>query len=278
MTNISHVTLNNGVKMPQFGLGVYQVEDGAEVEQAVTAAIDAGYRHIDTAALYGNEIGVGNAVKKSSVPREELFITTKLWNTDQGYDLALDAFEGSLEKLGLDYVDLYLIHWPSPHRGLYVETWRAFEELYAQGRVKAIGVSNFHPEHLDVLLEQATIVPMVNQVELHPYLQQREIVAYDKAHDIHTESWSPIGGGGGSLLDDPIFAVIGDVYGKSPAQVVIRWHIQHGFIVIPKSSNPTRIAQNVDVFDFELSDTDMAAIDNLNKDERVGPDPRTATF
>jgi diketogulonate reductase-like aldo/keto reductase len=278
MTHIPQITLKNGITMPQFGLGVYQVKEGAEVEQAVTAAIDAGYRLIDTAALYGNEVGVGNAIKKSHVPREELFITTKLWNDDQGYEQTLAAFETSLEKLGLDYIDLYLIHWPSPKRGLYVESWKAFETLYEQGRVKAIGVSNFHPEHLDALLREATVVPMVNQVELHPYHQQREITEYDAAHDILTESWSPIGGGGGSLLEDPTFKTIGEAYGKSPAQVVIRWHIQHGFIVIPKSSNPERIAENIDVFDFELSDDDMSTIDALNKDKRVGPDPRTASF
>jgi diketogulonate reductase-like aldo/keto reductase len=278
MTHIPQMTLANGVTMPQFGLGVYQVKEGTEVERAVTAAIDAGYRLIDTASLYGNEVGVGNAIKKSNVPREELFITTKLWNNDQGYEQTLAAFEISLEKLGLDYIDLYLIHWPSPKRGLYVETWKAFETLYAQGRVKAIGVSNFHPEHLDVLLKEATVAPMVNQVELHPYHQQREVAAYDEAHGILTESWSPIGGGGGSLLEDPTFKTIGDAYGKSPAQVVIRWHIQHGYIVIPKSSNPARIVENSNVFDFELSEADMATIDALNKDERVGPDPRTATF
>ena len=278
MTTIPLIKLANGVKMPQLGLGVYQVKEGAEVEQAVTAAIDAGYRLIDTAALYGNEVGVGNAIKKSSVPREELFITTKLWNTNQGYDATLKAFEKSLEKLGLDYIDLYLIHWPSPQRSLYVETWKAFEELYKKGRVKAIGVSNFHPEHLDILLKEATIIPMVNQIELHPYLQQHEIADYNQAHGILTESWSPIGGGGGSLLSDPTFKTIGDAYGKSPAQVVIRWHVQHGYIVIPKSSNPLRITENANVFDFELSDKDMAKIDKLNKDERVGPDPRTADF
>jgi 2,5-diketo-D-gluconate reductase A len=278
MTHIPYMTLANGLKMPQFGLGVYQVKDGIEVEQAVTTAIEDGYRLIDTAALYGNEVGVGQAIMKSSVPREELFITTKLWNTDQGYDATLNAFETSLEKLGLDYIDLYLIHWPSPQRGLYLESWKAFEELYKKGRVKAIGVSNFHPEHLDMLLKEATVVPMVNQIELHPYLQQHEIVDYNQAHGIVTESWSPIGGGGGSLLSDPAFKTIGDVYGKSPAQVVIRWHIQHGYIVIPKSSHPIRIAENADVFDFELSDKEMAKIDGLNTDERIGPDPRTADF
>lgn len=278
MTNIPHITLSNGVTMPQLGLGVYQVEDGADVERAVSAAIDSGYRLIDTAALYGNEIGVGTAIKKSSIPREELFITTKLWNTDQGYDSTLAAFETSLQKLGLDYIDLYLIHWPAPKRGQYVESWRAFEKLYADGRVKAIGVCNFHPEHLEVLLKEAKVIPMLNQIELHPYLQQREIATYDAAHNIHTESWSPIGGGGGTLLDDPVFGEIGVRYKKSPAQVVIRWHIQHGYVVIPKSSNPSRIAENIDVFDFELSEKDMNIIDGLNKDERVGPDPRTATF
>ncbi len=278
MANISAVTLNNGIIMPQLGLGVYQVKDGDEVEAAVLAALQSGYRLIDTASLYGNEIGVGRAIKASGIPRQEIFVTTKLWNDDQGYDAALAAFDVSLKKLDMDYVDLYLIHWPSPKRGLYVETWRAFEEIYRQGRAKAIGVSNFHQPHLDTLLESATITPAVNQIELHPDLPQLELRAYCQKLGIIVESWSPLGGGGGSLLDQPVLATIGQRYGKSPAQVVIRWHIQNGLVVIPKSSHAERIQQNIDVFDFELSAADVELINGLAADNRVGPNPETATF
>ncbi len=272
------VTLNNGVSMPQLGLGVWQTKDGPEVESAVLAAIDAGYRLIDTAAVYGNETGVGNAIRASHVPRQELFITTKLWNADQGYENTLAAFDASLKKLQLDYIDLYLIHWPVPARGQFTQTWKAFEELYAQGRVKAIGVSNFKPHHLDELLAMATVKPAVNQVELHPYFPQIELRDYCKLHDIAIESWSPIGGGRNSLLKEPILSDIGHTYEKSPAQVVIKWHLQNGLIVIPKSTHQDRIEENSQVFDFELTQDDMAAIDSLRTDIRVGPDPDTANF
>lgn len=273
-----NITLNNATSIPQLGLGVWQAQDGAEVEAAVLAALDAGYRLIDTAAVYANETGVGNAIRSSNVPRQELFVTTKLWNADQGYDSTLKAFDKSLKKLGLEYIDLYLIHWPVPARGLFIETWRAFEELYRSGRVKAIGVSNFQPHHLDELLAVATIKPVVNQIELHPYFPQTELRDYGKQHDIVIESWSPIGGRGGALLKELILHEIGQKYGKSPAQVVIRWHIQNGLVVIPKSVHKQRIEENITVFDFELDQTDMAAINSLETGVRVGPDPDTANF
>ncbi len=276
--------LNNGVTIPQLGLGVWQANDGDEVENAVTAAIDAGYRLIDTAAIYGNEAGVGRAIKKSSIPREELFITTKVWNGDQGYDATLKAFDHSLELLGLDYLDMYLIHWPVPSKNLYLETWRAMEELYSQGKVKAIGVCNFQISHLDDLITHAVVQPVVDQIELHPYFSQTELRKYGKDHDIAIESWSPIGGPGGSggntthnmpLLEQPLLCEIGKKYSKSPAQVVIRWHIQNDLIVIPKSVTPERIKENIDVFDFELSDQDMHQIDGLHTGMRGGPNPDT---
>lgn len=272
-TEIPSIQLNNDVQMPQFGLGVWQMDDGDEVEAAVLAALKAGYRLIDTAAVYGNELGVGRAIRKSGIPREEIFITTKLWNSDQGKDNVRKAFNESLEKLGIEYVDLYLIHWPVPSKGLYVETWKEMEKLYEEGKVRAIGVSNFHPEHLDTLLAEASIVPAVNQIELHPYFPQHKLREYCKAKGIHVESWSPIGGSRGSLLEDSVLQNIGDKYGKTPAQVAIRWHIQNGLVVIPKSSNKERIGQNIDVFDFELSDEDMAQIDGLDRQERQGPNP-----
>jgi diketogulonate reductase-like aldo/keto reductase len=273
-----HITLNNNVSMPQLGLGVWQTQDGAEVETAVTAAIDAGYRLIDTAAVYGNETGVGNAIAASSVPRDELFITTKLWNADQGYERTLAAFDKSLKRLGLDYVDLYLIHWPVPAEDAYVETWKAFESLYADGKIRAIGVSNFTPAYLDRLMSETTIVPAVNQIELHPRFSQEATRRYCQEHGIAVESWSPLGGTGGDLLHEPLLARIGEQYGKSPAQVVLRWHLQHELIVIPKSVSPERIRQNFDIFHFKLSAEDMAAIDALNTDTRVGADPETANF
>lgn len=274
----SLVQLNNEVVMPQLGLGVWQAKDGREVETAVKVAIECGYRLIDTAAVYGNEKGVGQAIADSGVPREELFITTKVWNADQGYDQTLAAFDKSLQRLKLDYVDLYLIHWPVPAKDLYVDTWRALEKLYADGKVKAIGVSNFTIDYLERLMSETTIIPAVNQIELHPHLSQIELRDYCKQHGIVVESYSPLGGAGGNLLDELILRDIGDGYNKSPAQVVIRWHLQNDLIVIPKSVTPKRIKQNIDVFDFELNEEDMAAINNLNADARVGSDPTTANF
>lgn len=275
---IPTVTLNNGVKMPRIGLGVWQAKDGAEVEAAVTAAIDAGYRLIDTAAVYGNEAGVGRAIAASDVPREELFVTTKLWNADQGYDEALEAFDKSLGRLGLDYIDLYLIHWPVPSAGKFVDSWRALEKLYADKKIRAIGVSNFKEHHLEELMRDTAVTPAVNQIELHPYLPQFDVRECCNRLGIQVESWSPIGGGGGSLLSEPALLAIAEKHGKTPAQVVIRWHIQNGLVVIPKSVHVERIQQNIDVFDFKLKDEDMAEINALETGVRIGPDPDEATF
>jgi 2,5-diketo-D-gluconate reductase A len=269
------ITLNDGNVMPQIGLGVWHTKDGAEVQTAVHAALDAGYRLIDTAALYGNEEGVGAAIASSKVPRNQIFVTTKLWNADHGRDNALRAFDASLERLGLDYLDLYLIHWPVPQQDKYVETWHALEKIKESGRVKSIGVCNFPIHELERLLTESETVPVVNQIELHPRLQQAELRAYCADRDIRIESWSPIGGTGGDLLSDPVLAKIAKKHNKSPAQVVIRWHIQLGLIVIPKSVHPERIQENLDVFNFELDNDDILAITGLNTDTRRGPDPST---
>ncbi|MGW7049210.1 aldo/keto reductase [Streptomyces avermitilis] len=266
------VTLNNGIQIPQLGFGVFQVPD-AETTAAVTAALEAGYRSIDTAAIYGNETGVGNALADSGLTRDELFVTTKLWNADQGYDATLKAFDASLAKLGLDYIDLYLIHWPTPARDLYRESWKAIEKLVADGRVRTAGVSNFQPAHLRRLLDGASLVPAVNQIELHPGLQQAELRALHAELGIATEAWSPLAQG--AVLEEAALTDIAARHGKSPAQVVLRWHLQLGNIVIPKSVTPARIQQNIDVFDFTLSDEEMTAIAAIDRGLRTGPDPDT---
>ncbi|MGC7095486.1 aldo/keto reductase [Amycolatopsis lurida] len=273
MTGIPTVTLNNGVVMPQLGYGVFQVPD-AETAAAVTSALEAGYRSIDTATVYGNERGVGQALADSGIKREDLFVTTKLWNSDQGYDQALRAFDASAERLGLDYLDLYLIHWPTPERGLYAGTWRALEKLHADGRVRAIGVSNFQPSHLDELARTSSVVPAVNQVEVHPYLQQAEVREYDEKHGIATEAWSPLAKGG-DLLADPVVRELAGKHDRTPAQVVLRWHLQLGNVVIPKSVTPARIRENLAVFDFTLAEEDLNALATLDRGHRTGPDPDT---
>ncbi|GAA1939827.1 aldo/keto reductase [Agromyces allii] len=264
------ITLNNGVRMPQLGFGVFQVPDD-ETAAAVTTALEVGYRSIDTAAVYGNEAGVGRAIAESGLARDELFVTTKVWNSDQGYDETLRAFDASAAKLGLEQLDLYLIHWPTPDRGRYLDTWRALERLLADGRTRAIGVSNFEPEHLDRLVEASTVVPAVNQVELHPAMANRAVIAADARHGIATEAWSPLAQG--AVLGEASVVEIAERHGRTPAQVVLRWHLQQGRIVIPKSVTPRRIAENFDVFGFELAADELAAIDALDRDGRTGPHP-----
>ncbi len=270
---VPSVTLNNGVEMPQLGFGVWQVPDD-EATAAVATALEAGYRSIDTAAIYGNEEGTGKALAASGLPREELFVTTKLWNSDQGYDTALRAFDASLAKLGLEYVDLYLIHWPQPRRNAYAETWRALERIAGEGRARAVGVSNFHAPHLRRVIAEGTVVPAVNQIELHPRLPQAELRALHAEHGIATEAWSPLGQGKG-LLDSPVIGRVAERYGRTPAQVVLRWHLQLGNVVIPKSVTPSRIRENIDVFGFELDTADLAALAGLADGTRLGPDPDT---
>ncbi|MGZ4428402.1 MAG: aldo/keto reductase [Nocardioidaceae bacterium] len=271
MSTVPMVTLNNGIEMPQLGYGVFKVPHD-ETRVAVAAALDAGYRHIDTAKLYGNEEGVGEAVRESGLDRDRVFVTTKVWNDDQGYDRTLRAFDASMERLGLEVLDLYLIHWPVPARDLFVQTWSAMEKLYLDGRIRAIGVSNFQPGHLRRLLDSSDVVPVVNQIELHPYLQQEELRRIDRELGIATEAWSPIARGG-ELLREPVLTRLADKHARTPAQVVLRWHLQLGNVVIPKSVTPSRIAENIDVFGFELDDEDLAAIASLDRGGRIGPDP-----
>jgi len=260
-----------GASIPAVGLGTLFLKD-AVCTEIVTAALKAGYRHIDTAQMYGNEAEVGRAIAESGVPREEIFVTTKLDNSRHGYDAALSALDESLRRLGFDYVDLFLIHWPRPQEGRYVETWTALEKLKADGKATSIGVSNFTVEHLDRLAERADTVPAVNQIELHPQFPQAALRAYHAEHGIATEAWSPIGQGG-ELLQDGRLRALADEHGRSPAQVVLRWHIQLGNIVFPKSVTPERIRENIDVFDFALSADDMAVLDGLDTGTRRGPDP-----
>ncbi|MCF2525960.1 aldo/keto reductase [Yinghuangia soli] len=273
MSTVPGITLNNGVEIPQLGFGVWQVPP-AETEVAVRTALEAGYRSIDTAAAYENETGVGAALAASGLAREDVFVTTKLWNRNQGYDATLRAFDDSLAKLGVEYVDLYLIHWPMPAADRYVDTWQAFEKLYADQRIRAIGVSNFQIPHLERLFDGAGVIPAVNQVELHPYLQQQELRAFHAEFGVRTEAWSPLAKGG-ALLTDPVVAGLAEKHGRSAAQVVLRWHVQLGNIVIPKSVTPARIAENIAVFDFALDDADLAALEGLDRGRRTGPDPDT---
>ena len=269
--SMNFVTLNNNLKMPQLGFGVWQVPDDQATE-AVEIALKVGYTSIDTAMIYKNEKGVGRAIAESSVPREELFITTKVWNADQGYEKTLRAFEESLDRLGLDYIDLYLIHWPTPNFDQYVDTYKALEKLYHDGRVKAIGVCNFEVEHLERILIECEVVPVLNQVECHPYLAQNELKEFCAKHNIFVEAWSPLEQGG-EVLKDEVVQKIAAAHSKSPAQVVLRWHLQNNTIVIPKSVTPSRIEENFNVFDFELSADEMNEINKLNRNRRKGPNP-----
>ncbi|QCR31234.1 aldo/keto reductase [Lysinibacillus sp. SGAir0095] len=271
-------TLNNGVEMPWFGLGVFKVEEGPELVNAVKSAIKNGYRSIDTAAIYGNEEGVGKGIqeglKEAGISREELFVTSKVWNSDLGYEETLAAYETSLAKLGLEYLDLYLIHWPV--EGKYKDAWRALETLYKEGRVKAIGVSNFHVHHLEELMKDAEIKPMIDQVEFHPRLSQKELQAFCKKNDIQLEAWSPLMQG--QLLDNETLKELATKYNKSVAQIILRWDLQNGVVTIPKSTKEYRINENANVFDFELTKEDMDVIDGLNQNHRVGPDPDNFDF
>ncbi len=269
MSDIPQVKLNNGVVMPQLGFGVLKMSDGDDVRKAVTCALREGYRSIDTAKAYGNETGVGQAIKDSGIPREEIFLTTKLWNRDQGYESTLQAFQQSLERLDSEYVDLYLIHWPGKDN--YKNTWRAMEKLHGDGLIRAVGVSNFQIHHLDDLLGSSTVVPVVNQIELHPYLTQEELRSYCTSHDIRVEAWSPLGQG--ALLQDQTLQGLAKKHQRSAAQIILRWDIQNGIIVIPKSANPARIRENMSLFDFSIDAEDMKSIDNLNRNQRTGPDP-----
>ncbi len=272
-TNAPKLNLNTGAEIPQFGFGTFQVP-AANTAEVVGLAFDAGYRSIDTAAAYGNEQGVGRAVTESDLSREEVFVTTKLWNRDHGRQSALRAFDASLGRLGLEYVDLYLIHWPVPSQDLYVETWQALQELHADGRARAIGVSNFEVSHLERLLNETEIVPAVNQIELHPRMQQLELREFGAEHGILTEAWSPLAQG--ELLDDPVLAEIAGARGRTPAQVILRWHVELGNVVIPKSVTPERIRENIEVFDFELSSDETDRMAELgSRDGRVGPHPES---
>ncbi|WP_240230108.1 aldo/keto reductase [Devosia lacusdianchii] len=274
MADIPAITLNDGKTIPQLGFGVWQVPNGA-VTEAVQTAIKAGYRSIDTAQGYGNEAGVGKAIAESGVPREELFITSKLRTRDQGYDSTLKSLMGTLDRMGLDYLDLFLIHWPVPAHDRYSDTWKAFVQLQRDGRIRSIGVSNFLPEYLDRIIGDTGVTPAINQIEVHPEFQQLDVRAFHDQHDIAIESYSPLGSGSG-ILDNAVIGGIAKKHGKSPAQAILRWHLQQGLIVIPKSVHAERIKANIDVFDFELDEDDMAAIGKLDRpDGKTGDDPAT---
>ncbi|AZZ55847.1 aldo/keto reductase [Rathayibacter iranicus] len=272
MTSIPTLTLTDGTRIPQLGFGVFKV-DPQETERIVAEALELGYRHIDTAAIYGNEEGVGRALASAGIPRDELYVTTKLWNDDQGRQSAPVALDRSLEKLGLDAVDLYLIHWPVPKQDRYVESWEAMQELQAAGRTRSIGVSNFLVPHLERLLEATEVVPAVNQIELHPYHQQPAVTAFGAQHGIATEAWGPLGQNKYPLLELPVITAAAEAHGVTPAQIVLRWHLDRGHIVFPKSATRARIASNIDLFGFELTDDERDAITSLERAGRVGGDP-----
>jgi len=272
MPIVPNLPLNDGHEIPQVGFGVFQVPR-EETVGAVLHALKTGYRSIDTATMYGNESEVAEAIARSELDRSEVFVTTKLWNSDQGRDRALRSFEGSLSRLGFDYVDLYLIHWPAPSLGLYVETWEAFTELQRDGRVRSIGVSNFTIEHLERIIDDSGVVPAVNQIELHPQLQQVELRRFHSEHGIVTEAWSPLARG--QMLRERVFEAIARRHERTPAQVILRWNVQLGNVVIPRSVNPSRIEENFNLFDFSLSDEEMETINGLDQSDRIGPDPRT---
>lgn len=274
-TAVPTIRLNNGVEIPQFGFGVFQIPP-EDTKQAVLTALEAGYRHIDTAEMYGNEAEVGQAVRESGLPREEVFVTSKLNNGFHAPEDAAVAIDTTLDALGIGPVDLFLMHWPLPTIGSYVDTWKAMEGMYADGKARAIGVSNFKQHHLNRLFDEGTVVPAINQIEIHPYLTQDDMRGFDHEHGIATEAWSPIAQG--KVLDDPVITRIAERVGRSTAQVVLRWHIQRGEIVFPKSVTPDRIRENLAVFDFELTDADVTDITALNRDERTGPDPDTFDF
>lgn len=266
---IPNVTFNNGVTMPMFGLGTFKTPPGETTENSVRWALEAGYHKIDTASFYENEEGVGKGIKASGVPREEIFITTKVWPTEMGYESTLEAFDRSRKKLGIDVLDLYLVHWPDKEK--YLDTWKALEKLYADGKIRAIGLSNFEPHHIDKLKAQAEVAPVLNQVELHPYLNQKEVRDHCAKNDIVVEAWSPIAKG--KVLDDPVIQEIAKAHGKNPVHVTLRWELQHNVVVIPKSVHKERIEENMKLFDFELSNEEMAKIDDLHNDGRLGPHP-----
>ena len=266
--------LNNGIEMPWLGFGVYLIDNGEKLEQAINKAFEVGYRSIDTATIYKNERGVGKAIRQSGIPREEIFLTTKVWNTDMRASRTLAAFEESLERLDTDYVDLYLIHWPV--EGFYKETWQVLEEIYRNGRIKAIGVSNFQVHHLEDLMKDAEVMPTVNQIEYHPFLGQPELLDFCKANKIQVEAWSPLMQG--QIVNVPIVQQLAKKYNKTPAQIALRWNLQHHVVTIPKSSRPSRIEENAQLFDFALSQEDMSQLDELNQGKRVGPDPDNFNF
>lgn len=266
--------LNNGVKMPWLGFGVFQIDDGPKVEQAVLSAFEVGYRSIDTATIYKNERSVGKAIRESGIPREDIFLTTKVWNSDQRAKRTMAAFEESLERLDTEYVDLYLVHWPV--EGCYKETWQVMEEIYENGRAKAIGVSNFQIHHLEDILNDAQVVPAVNQIEFHPFLVQPDLLSFCQTNKIQVEAWSPLMQG--QIVNDPTVKKLAEKYHKTPAQIALRWNLQHEVVTIPKSARPKRIGENAQIFDFELSQADIDLLDALDEGKRTGPDPNNFNF